>query len=264
MPVPGAAGAARAVVGDLDGEAPILDADGHDGRRGGGVADHVGQRLLHDAVGGGADRLRDGVERPALLERDGQPGVAHRCHQVGDLLDARRRRPRRPLAVVAQQPEHRGQLVEHLGARPLDDGERLLGRRRPAVDDVGGRARLHVDGRHGVGDAVVQVTGDPQAILGDPAPGLLLAGVLEVPGPFLQLGEVAAPVAHRLAEEHRGGRPAHEHEVEQHGVRAGGEAGHDEHRAQGDGAGDRRLGGVERQLKKNRAIHPVTNTGPPT
>ena len=58
----------------------------------------------------------------------------------------------------------------------------------PAVDDVRGRARLHVDRRHGVGDAVVQVMRDPEPILGDAATGLLLAGALEVAGPLLELG----------------------------------------------------------------------------
>ena len=44
--------------------------------------------------------------------------------------------------------------------------ERPRGLRRVAVDEVGGYARLHVDGRDRVGDGVVQVASDAQTLVG--------------------------------------------------------------------------------------------------
>jgi hypothetical protein len=43
---------------------------------------------------------------------------------------------------------------------------------------VGGGARLHADDGDAVREQVVQVAGDPEALLGDPAARLLLAGPL--------------------------------------------------------------------------------------
>jgi hypothetical protein len=56
-----------------------------------------------------------------------------------------------------------------------------------------------------VAHPVVQVAGDAQALLGDPAPGLPLAVALRAPGPLLDLGQVRAAVPGRVAGRH--GKP---------------------------------------------------------
>ena len=109
------------------------------------------------------------------------------------------------LAVVAQQPQHGAPARRARRRWPAG------WRRAPPwpasgspVDDVGGRARLHVDRGHGVGDAVVQVAGDAQPVLGDPPAGLLLPGAFELAGPFPR-----APRGRRAgcARHHRATRP---------------------------------------------------------
>jgi hypothetical protein len=62
--------------------------------------------------------------------------------------------------------------------------EGFLGLVGTSVHDMGGDARLHIDQGDVVRDDVVEVTGDPQPLLGDPAAGLLLAGALGALGPL--------------------------------------------------------------------------------
>jgi hypothetical protein len=76
---------------------------------------------------------------------------------------------------------------------------------------VGGHPGLHVDRRHRVGHDIVQFTGDPQALLVDPPPGVLL-------GARLDRRDIRPPVGDRDAAEagdgHLGGdqvEPAAEH-----------------------------------------------------
>ena len=90
-----------------------------------------------------------------------------------------------------------------------------------------------------MGDAVVQVPGDPEPVLRDPPPGLLVPGPLEVLGPCLELDEVAAPVPHGLAEEQGGGRPPHEDELQRHWRLARNDAADRQGRAQDGGPGHR-------------------------
>ena len=52
--------------------------------------------------------------------------------------------------------------------------------------DVRARARLDVDRSEAVRDDVVQVAGDAQPLLGHEPARLLLAGLLQVPGPLLE------------------------------------------------------------------------------
>ena len=67
--------------------------------------------------------------------------------------------------------------------------------------DVRARAGLDVDGRQAVGDDVVEVAGDAQPLLGHEPARLLLAGLLQEAGPFLQAEEVVAAGAGRVADE---------------------------------------------------------------
>lgn len=64
-------------------------------------------------------------------------------------------------------------------------GEGLLGLVGPPVHDVRGDPCLDVDQGDVVGDDVVQVPCDAQPLLGDPAPGLLLAGAFGAFGALL-------------------------------------------------------------------------------
>jgi hypothetical protein len=72
-----------------------------------------------------------------------------------------------------------------------------------------------------VGDHVVEVPGDPQPLFDDPAAGLLLPGLLQVPGPLLEAGQVGPAAADGLAQEHGDRRPAREQEVHRTQLRAG-------------------------------------------
>ena len=67
--------------------------------------------------------------------------------------------------------------------------------------DVRARSGLDVDRRQAVGDDVVQVAGDAQPFLGHEPARLLLAGLLQVAGPFLQAEQVVAAGAGRVADE---------------------------------------------------------------
>ena len=101
--------------------------------------------------------------------------VVHERVQVADRLD-RRSRGRSPgRLLVAQQAEHRAGLRQRLAAGLRDDLERVLGRVDVGADDVPADARLHRDQRHAVRDDVVQLPGDPQALLDDRPVGLLAA-----------------------------------------------------------------------------------------
>jgi hypothetical protein len=57
-----------------------------------------------------------------------------------------------------------------------------------------------------VGDHVVQLAGDPQALLGRRLPGLLVPFPLQPGGPVLQLSGVHAPLPDPLAQDPRGGQ----------------------------------------------------------
>jgi len=56
----------------------VVDAKGDGGGRGCSMADHVRERLLHDAIGGRADLRRYTIERAVARDRDGKASVAHR------------------------------------------------------------------------------------------------------------------------------------------------------------------------------------------
>ncbi len=69
---------------------------------------------------------------------------------------------------------------------------------------------MQVDGGDAVGDDVVQVACDAQALLGDSATGFFVAALLEIMGPLLELGEIGPPVVLRGPEEYRPGDPSGE------------------------------------------------------
>ena len=88
------------------------------------------------------------------------------------------------------------------GGAHLGDG--LFGLLGLFVEDVARDAGLDADQRDVVADEVVQVAGDAQAFLADPAAGLFLAGLLCPHGAGFDLGDVGAAVARGLAGGDRG------------------------------------------------------------
>ncbi len=203
---------APTVVDDLDPHRIGFVADGHRRRRvHARVAHHVGQRLLHDAVRGEVDRRRNGRRSGVAVDGDGDAGVAGVLDQRVDLVEPWRRR-QRDLVVVAQHTDGRPQLVERLLAELLDGRERRTGLFRMAIEHVQGGPGLHVDRGDAVGDHVVEVAGDAEALLGDAAPGFLLTGFLQVLRALLELGEVGPPAEVGRAEEHRPADPPGEGE----------------------------------------------------
>ena len=175
------------------------------------VAHHVRQRFLDDAVRGDVDRRRHRRRPRIAVEVDRDAGATRVVDQGAELLQPWRRRQRN-LLVVAQHSDGHPQLVERLLAELLDRGQRRRGLLGMALEHVQGGTRLHVDRGDAVGDHVVEVAGDAQAFLGDAAPGLLLAGLLEGASTLLELGEVGPATEVRGAEEHRATDPAREGE----------------------------------------------------
>ena len=82
---------------------------------------------------------------------------------------------------------------------------------------MGRDARLDVDHRHPVRHQVVQLPRDPQSLLGDPAPGLLLPGLLGAQNALLHLGEVGPAAPHRIAHRDRHHGPDDDVAVAIHG-----------------------------------------------
>ena len=205
-------GGAEAVVDDLyvDSVATVGDGDRCRGVLS-GMPHDVGQGLLHDAVGGHVDGSREssGVTDQAQLHR--QPGLARHVHQRAEPVEPWRRCQRCRLVVIGTEDVERGaELTERLFAQLLDGGQGGLGLLGLAGEHVQSDARLQVDSGDAVGDDVVQVACDAQALLGDSATGFFVAALLEIMGPLLELGEIGPPVVLRGPEEYRPGDPSGE------------------------------------------------------
>src|SRR5829696_5131874 len=115
-----------AVVGDLDHHLAVGVTDGHLGPAGPGVADHVGQRLLDDAVGGQVDGGRQPPRLPLERHRDLDPGPGRLGDQRVQLGQPGGRGQRRPAAVagpLAEHAQHGVQLAEGLVAGLADRGQ---------------------------------------------------------------------------------------------------------------------------------------------
>jgi hypothetical protein len=154
------------------------------------VAADVGERLLHDAVGGQLDAGIQRGDAPADDQaRARSRRVARLVDQGEELLETGLRRPRRlrsgVLAQHAEQPAH----LRERRARGVADGQQALGalRRHPGCRDTR-RLGLHRDHRDVVRDDVVQLTRDP--------------------GPLAARGQLEQRALDRLALGGAGARPA--------------------------------------------------------
>ena len=130
------------------------------------MLERVGQALLDDAVGGEVDAAREREGLAVDVQPDGQAGAADLVQQRVEAVEARLGHELDLVLLAA----HGGQQAAHLGERrpagPLDAPERVavLGQRvGKLVPD-----RAHLEHHHAdrVGDDVVELAGDPRALLG--------------------------------------------------------------------------------------------------
>jgi hypothetical protein len=141
------------------------------------VLDDVGERLLHDPVGGQLQPRGQGPRGPLDLHLHRDPG---RLGVGGEQVQ--RREPGLGLgrhvvgAQGAQQPAH---VLERAPPGLLDHAQRPGRLLRGLLDQVGAHARLDGDHAHRVGHDVVQVARDPGALIGDGPAGQLLPGLLQ-------------------------------------------------------------------------------------
>ena len=127
---------------------------------------------------------------PVTTTSTGSPACSVRATSAVEPSQRRHRRAGRGLTTRPQHAEGQPELVERVLARGLDRDERGRGLVRMGRGDVRARAGLDVDRGEAVGDDVVQVPGDAQPLLGHEPARLLLAGFLQVLGPFLQAEQV--------------------------------------------------------------------------
>jgi hypothetical protein len=161
------------------------------------VADHVGDRLLQDAVGGLVDSAGQIPGRGGHLELDVQPGLTRHADQLLDLaqpgVGARRSSASRSIPRVARNLLSARALVCSI----VTSASCLLG---SLVQHMGGDPCLDVDDGDGVGDGVMDLPGDAQPLGVHPPPRLLLLpGPLGPLRPLQRLGRQDPPAADRLA-----------------------------------------------------------------
>ena len=169
-----------------------------------GVLEGVGQALLDDAVGAQVDARRQ--RHRARPRRPGRPAgrrarPARRAGRSARRRAAARAPRRRRRAAAPEQPARLGQ---RLAAGLLDRGERLARRRLLGAEGVALRAGLDDHHAHVVGDEVVQLAGDPRALVGHRLARAQVALALEQLrargerlGPQLALADRAAGDEHR-------------------------------------------------------------------
>lgn len=175
------------------------------------MAQGVGQRLLHDPVRGRAGRRGHPAARCADGQVDPGPGGLRGPYETGQRRQVRQRSVRL-VSVAAQHLQGGAQFGACLPAGVGDvlqrPGDRLpVEPVRVDGQDVRGHRGLDADQRDAVGQQVVQVAGDPQPLLGDPAPGLLLAGPFGAFGALQHGGDVLAVDAHIDTAEQHGDDP---------------------------------------------------------
>ena len=116
----------RPIIADLQIERPFGKPDQHTGVRGAGVLHAVGQRFLHNPIGGNVERLGQLLHRAFDAQRHRQTGGAAAVGQALDLREARLRRTfLTQLVVVPQHRKQRAHLRQRLPTGVLNGLERL-------------------------------------------------------------------------------------------------------------------------------------------
>ena len=174
-------------------------------RRGDRVLEDIGERLLCDPVDGELDGRRQREPFPGDGPRRRQPGDPDLVDQVVDLGDARLRRARAGVAVVAQYAEQPVHLVQC-----LPSGGRDVFRRGFGLFGVGPRGERGPVGerdhhRQIVRHDVVHLAGDPGSLARGGDLRLLVPFALGPDRPVLQRSEVRPPGPDVEAEHERGG-----------------------------------------------------------
>ena len=132
-----------------------------------GVADHVGQRLLHDPVRGERDPRRHGTEIALGDEVDRHAGRADLAQSARDVGERRRRLG----SVASASPSRRTSIRRASSPCGIAGSPRIASSARAAsagcpLDEVGADAGLDGDDAQRVGDDVVQLLGHPLPIGG--------------------------------------------------------------------------------------------------
>ena len=196
------------------------------------MLERVRQRFLHDPKRGQVDPGGQLDRRPLDVQLDVAAGGPQLLHQRIEGAEPRLRRDHHLLIAGAQHAEQPPQLGQRLAAAGLDGAERPAG-----VAGVAQQLRpglgLHDHHRHGVRDHVVQLPGDPGALLDHG----LVSGQVAFP-----LGQLSTS----LAVAHHAAHDQHHHQRAQRPQRA-----LTVHRA-GDEIGDQDRGHAERELAGRR------------
>ena len=136
-------------------------------RSGPGMPHHVGQRLLHDPVGGHPD-VRGRCERRldgTCGRRDGERGIEaggpDPLDEDGKLVQTRL--VEWVVGGFAQAADRAAELDDSVPAGGGDRGERGIGAIRLVSDQQRTRLRLDDHDAYRVGEDVVQIAGDPGA-----------------------------------------------------------------------------------------------------
>ena len=158
-------------------------------RRGVGVLERVGERLLHDPV---ADRST--LEGSGSGPRSTDSSTARPAARTRSARASRFSSPGASEAVRLRAGQQAAQLGQRLAAGGLDRAQRLAHLRRPAVERISRGRGLDRHHAHAVADDVVQLPRHPRLLLG--------GGPLHV-GPMLGLEPARA-----LAPPAAGCRPA--------------------------------------------------------
>ena len=156
-------------------------ADRHARAAPGRVLERVGQRLLHDPVGGQVDPARQRAHLALDAQLDRQPRLAHLGRR------GRRRAARLGCGASASSSSERRSMpssrrISAIAPRPVcsivSSTSAVCGRSPPSARRSAPACTTMM--REAVGDDVVELARDPRALLGDREPRLLLALVLEL------------------------------------------------------------------------------------
>src|SRR2546422_2488914 len=175
------------VVLDLEDAVGQAVGDRYPGRRGPGMPDHVGERLLDDPVGRQVDARREVARLAGNIEADFNAGRRRARNDTLELGQSGRWRSRLRAIALTQQAERRAQLLECFLAGLVDRDESAPGLVRIAIEQVSPDTGLDADHRDPMGQDIVQLARDSNALLTSPPVGLVLAAPLDVERSLLDL-----------------------------------------------------------------------------
>ncbi len=183
------------------------------------MLERVGQRLLHDAVGGELERGRERALVAGHEQLDLEAALSGLADQLRQLCKVGLRREIVGLLRTAEKAEQAVELEDGLAARVLDRAQHLHRLLRPALQHAAGGAGLDTHHADVVRDDVVQLPRDSHALLEHSPPRVLVALSLELCGLRGELFLALSERAHGQAEQQREGDQDGEVVGEQHPLR---------------------------------------------